>query len=57
MNSIQWWACYFGLVAFWALMKWCNAIYNFWIEELGEKARLYEDQCERLEGLDSVEWW
>lgn len=31
--------------------------YKFVIEDLGENARLYEDQCERLDGLDSVEWW
>ena len=34
-----------------------GTLYKFVIEDLGEKARLYEDQCERLEGLDSVEWW
>lgn len=34
-----------------------GTLYKFVIEDLGEKARLYEDQCERLDGLDSVEWW
>lgn len=31
--------------------------YKFVIEDLGDMARLYEDQCERLDGHDSVEWW
>lgn len=57
MNSLQWMAIYCALVALWAGLRFCATIYRFWIIELGEKARLYEDQCERLDGLDSVEWW
>ena len=57
MNSLQWMALYCALVAVWALYKWTDVIYRFWIIEIGEKARLYEEMCERLDGLDSVEWW
>ena len=31
--------------------------YKFLIEDLGQKAALYEEQTERLMGLDSVEWF
>lgn len=57
MNSLQWMALYCALVAIWAGLRFCVWIYRFWIVDLGEKARLYEEMCERLEGLDSVEWW
>lgn len=57
MNSLQWMALYCALVAIRAGLKFCAAIYRFWIIDLGEKAALYEEQTERLMGLDSVEWW
>lgn len=56
MNSLQWMALYCALVAIWASLNFCSTIYRFWIIELGQKARLYEEMCERLDGLDSVEW-
>jgi hypothetical protein len=34
-----------------------GTLYKFVIEDLGEKAALYEEQTERFMGLDSVEWW
>ena len=34
-----------------------GTLYRFLIEDLGSKAALYEEQTERLMGLDSVEWW
>ena len=34
-----------------------GTLYKFVIEDLGSKARLYEEMCERLDGLDSVEWF
>lgn len=51
------WLIYFCALALFALAMIGETIYRFWIIELGQKARLYEDQCERLDGLDSVEWF
>jgi uncharacterized membrane-anchored protein YhcB (DUF1043 family) len=57
MNSLLWMALYYAGIALFAMIMIGETIYRFWIIELGEKARLYEEMCERLEGLDSVEWW
>lgn len=57
MNSLQWLALYCAGIALFAMIMIGDTIYRFWIIELGGKARLYEEMCERLEGLDSVEWF
>ena len=56
MNSLQWLALYYAGIALFAMTMIGDTIYRFWIIELGEKAALYEEQTERLMGLDSVEW-
>lgn len=51
------WLTYFVLMALFAMIMIGEMIYQIGIDELGQKARLYEEMCERLDGLDSVEWW
>ena len=51
------WLAYFIALAVFSMIMIGETVYRDWIEGLGQKARLYEEMCERLEGLDSVEWW
>lgn len=55
--TFAYWLAYFVALAVFSMIMIGETIYSFWIIELGEKARLYEEMCERLDGLDSVEWW
>lgn len=55
--SFTGWLTYFVLMALFAMIMIGETMYRFWIIELSEKARLYEEMCERLDGLDGVEWW
>lgn len=56
MNLFTMAMCVLGFALYLAAVI-AGTLYKFVIEDLGEKARLYEEMCERLDGLDSVEWW
>lgn len=53
MNSLQWMAIYFALLALWANVMIGETVYRFWIIELSEKERLYAEMCERLGEMES----
>ena len=55
--TTAYWFLYIVFVALFTVVVVSERIYQFWIVELGEKARLYEDMCRQMDGLDSVEWW
>lgn len=55
--TTAYWFLYIVFVALFTVVVVSERVYQFWIIELGEKARLYEDMCRQMDGLDSVEWW
>ena len=56
MNTIQWLIVYFSIIAIYCLYKIGDTIYIYWIMDLTEKVRMFEEMCERFDDGMEIEW-